>query len=182
MFNLRKDDTGIYKKFVDYLLSAVVGKHVCESCKHKALVSTYTTISDEAFALIVVENNWERWVDMHEQNNFKSSNIMPKFTNAGKTQYSSNGSSNQKYKGWSAAGLKQFNEIFLMVKQNRNMKHALKWEEAFKLKKEQDYVAERVNKKLKSSEQQDELQEIKICHELWDNVDSDTGKVTQKKW
>ena len=26
LFNLQKDDTGIYKKFVDYLLSAVVGK------------------------------------------------------------------------------------------------------------------------------------------------------------
>ena len=25
------------------------------------------------------------------------------------------------------------------------------------------------------------MHEIKICHELWDNVDSDTGKVTQNK-
>ena len=106
LFNLQKDETGIYEKFVDYLLSAVVGKRIYKSQKHKALLSTYTTVSDEAFALIVVENNWERWVDMHEHNNFKSSNIMPKFTNAGKTKYSSNGSSNHKYKEWSAAGLK----------------------------------------------------------------------------
>ena len=181
LFNLRKDETGIYEKFVDYLLSAVVGKQIYKSRKHKSLVSTYTSISDEAFALIVVENNWERWVDMHEQKNFKSSNVMPKFTNAGKTRYSGNGSSNQKFKGWSAAGLKRFNEIFLMVKQDRNMKHAVKWEESFKLKKEQEYVAERINKKRKSNEQQDDLHEIKICHELWDNVDSDTGKVTQNK-
>ena len=84
LFNLWKDDTGIYEKFVDFLLSAVIGKRVYKIWKYKALLSTYTTVSDEAFALIVVENNWERWVDMHEQNNFKSSNIMPKFTNAGK--------------------------------------------------------------------------------------------------
>ena len=168
------------KNFVNYLLSAVVGKCVYKSQKHKALVSTYTTISDEAFALIVVENNWERWMDMHEHNNYKSSNVMPKFTNAGKTRYSSNGSSNQKYKGWSAAGLKRFNEIFLMVKNDRNMEHALIWEESFKLKKEQEYVVERINKKRKSPVHREEAQKIKICHELWENGDSDIGKVAKK--
>ena len=49
-----------------------------------------------------------------------------------------------------------------MVKNNRKMKHALKWEELFKLKKKQEYVAKHINKRCKFSDNGEELQQIKF--------------------
>lgn len=136
IFKLRKDKQGHFANFVEYFLSAVIGKRDYNKVKHKSLLSSYATSSDESFALIVLENNMERWIDMHEGNNQKSSTVMPKYTNAGKTTYNENGSSNQHYKGWSAQGLTRYNKLFELVKKDRKKHYAVKWEENFRLKKE----------------------------------------------
>ena len=64
IYDLQKDETGTYGQFVDYLLSAVIGKRVFKVQKHKSLLSTYATVSDEAFALLILENNFDRWVEI----------------------------------------------------------------------------------------------------------------------
>ena len=56
-----------------------------------------------------------------------------------------------------------------MVKNDRKMKHALKWEKLFKFRNEQDYVAKHI-KKQKSSDNGKDLQEIKVGHELWETL------------
>ena len=54
-------------------------------------IADIVTLSDEAFVLLALENNWERWVDMNNKakNNYTSSkrgtagidsDVMPKYT------------------------------------------------------------------------------------------------------
>jgi hypothetical protein len=89
------------------------------------------TVSDEAFALLVVENNYERWIDMYVQNDLKPpipqtqssdrkkkvlSNVKPYFTTGGNVYEEPPPS---KTKGWSQQGIDRFNELFKLVKDNR---------------------------------------------------------------
>lgn len=70
VMKLQKDKSGNYACFVKFILSAVVGKRNFKLRKHKCLLSSYATISDEVYALLNLENNLERWMDMHEKQNF----------------------------------------------------------------------------------------------------------------
>lgn len=189
ILKLQKDNQGHYANFVEYFLSAVIGKQDYNKVKHKSLLSSYATSSDESFALIVLENNIERWIDMHEQNNQKSSTVMPKYTNAGKTKYHQNGSSNQRYKGWSAKGLKRYNKLFELVRNDRKKPYAVEWEESFRLRKEEQFVSENINKRKRLQSEDEDFKQIKTCHDLWDdnsvdstNSESKFSKGGESKW
>ena len=94
------------------------------------------TITDEAFVLLVLENNWERWIDINNQSNnhFQMSKrgrskpilstIMPKYTHlnvkeAGVRKDDSDEEDTAVWKGWNEAGIRRYNELCLIVKDNR---------------------------------------------------------------
>ena len=94
------------------------------------------TVSDEAFALLALENMWERWVDINNKmcNRFRQisrhdvtkptrSEIDPKYTSV----YISGVTENDK--GWTDAGIKRFNALFDQVEQDRkdNAKFDADW-------------------------------------------------------
>ena len=58
----------VYPIFFDRFLSSVVKKSVFE---HQVRVatndSTLCTVSDEAFALLLLENSWDRWLDIYRR-------------------------------------------------------------------------------------------------------------------
>ena len=86
-------------------------------------------IASEAFGLLVLENQWDRWVDVYEKSggrifirgNVKikevKSDVQPKYTRGGLK----NGSRREigTGKGWSAEGIVRFNQLLLMVHQDR---------------------------------------------------------------
>lgn len=91
------------------------------------------TSSDEAFVYLVLENTYDRWVDIlkhKEQGGGKDkslgterrwlSDVATKYTEGG-LKFSSNAVRNKRgqTKGWSDAGLKRYNRLFLAVKRDR---------------------------------------------------------------
>ena len=52
--------------FCDHFIRAVVGHRKFDQDKRNYLLSGFVTVSDEAYALLVCENNLEKWVEMYK--------------------------------------------------------------------------------------------------------------------
>ena len=63
-------------KFCDHFLRAVVG-HRRFDCDKKEILSNWITVSDEAFAMLVGENNIDRWIDMYRRDDKKNRMSFP---------------------------------------------------------------------------------------------------------
>ena len=97
---LRNDNDALYYDFIEYFLSAVVGKREYKMYRCDMLLSQFTTVSDEALAILIYENNRETWVDMMNNNIKKNSKISWKYTNGG--SFHGEIGSSQRYHGWSS--------------------------------------------------------------------------------
>ena len=75
-------------------------------------VSDLLTLSDEALALIVLENNYEEWIDIAKGIEIDKKNRKTKYTHGGQRN-------NGTKKGWSLEGRERFNTIFTNVKVER---------------------------------------------------------------
>ena len=82
---LRENDADNYEWFTSNFLPAVVGSRCWNAHYRKDTLSTFVSISDEAFALVCYENNYARWDDMFEKKNTKSSEIGVMWTNSGES-------------------------------------------------------------------------------------------------
>src|SRR5687768_6509232 len=103
----------IYFDFINHFVSAVVGKtkYINDSCTR--LLSKFATVSDEAFALLSLENNYDTWMEMGVTGDTKTSRVQCKYTNGGKSQGKI--APSQHNRGWSNEGLCRFDELFYMV-------------------------------------------------------------------
>ena len=163
--------------FIEYFVSAVVGKIKYKENRCEKMLSSYATTSDEALLILIYENNIETWKDMAMKDITKNSDVSRKYTNGG----SSKGeiASSRRYEGWSAAGYKRFNEIFDVVKQDRASQHAKAFEETFR---EYCFEGGMIGKKKKVAQPMYEA--IEVRHDLWseeanddiDNLDDNAGK------
>ena len=97
LLNMRKVSTGLYFKFIEYFIAPVVGKFFHKENRCERLISDYISVSDEAFAILIFENNYETWCDMVQRKDTKSSNVFCKYTNGGSSS-GKNGSS-RRYQG-----------------------------------------------------------------------------------
>ena len=130
ILKLRNDSTNLYYDFIEYFVSSVVGKNFYKFHKTDKLLSEYTTVSDEALAILIYENNIDTWKDMASKKITKNSSVGRKYTNGG----SSNGeiASSRRYQGWSSCRIKYFNELFDLVKLDHESPHAKQFELSFK--------------------------------------------------
>jgi len=101
-----------YAFFCYYFLSAVVGKTKWEKATQTgAPVSTDATTSDEAMALLLLENCWDYWEWMawgHKDDEGQGSERNP----APEVLYTSGcGKMARKMSGWSKRGIAHYNEI-----------------------------------------------------------------------
>ena len=157
---MRKDNAGLYFDFIEFFVSSVVGKIHYKYHKCDKLLSQFTSVSDEALAILIFENNINTWKDMADKNITKNSTVIRKYTNGGSSQ--GEVASSRKYQGWSSCGLKRFNELFDYVKADCASSHAKQFELSF-----QEFC---VNGGVsgKSKKLSKPLHEaIKIRHELW---------------
>ena len=99
---------------VDFIYGSLIGKRQWKRNKLITPVSKELTVSDEAFVLLVLENNWETL-----NNNDLAE---PKYTSKKKT-------SNKQNDGWSNDGILCYNALQEAIKQNRKMEFAFTVEE-----------------------------------------------------
>ena len=99
---------------VDFIYGSLIGKRQWKRNKLITPVSKELTVSDEAFVLLVLENNWETL-----NNNYLAE---PKYTSKKKT-------SNKQNDGWSNDGILCYNALQEAIKQNRKMEFAFTVEE-----------------------------------------------------
>jgi len=124
-----------YITFLRRFVKQVVGAHEWNSrlMDPKLDPDKLFTPSDEAFALLVLENNYIRWLDIFEQNNHKMplparqepdqqvkkkflSNVPPEFTSGGNKFHSP---PKNRTKGWSKDGIDRFNQHYQQVLRDR---------------------------------------------------------------
>jgi hypothetical protein len=130
-----EDKYPVYKDFVQFFVSGVVGIRLFDKQKCMARYSTYVTVSDEAFAVLTLENNSSRWASMAELDEWKDSHVSSKWTTSRekrKTQTEGHNNNSDKenenkadksearsYRGWSAQGIARYNQLFQEIKWQR---------------------------------------------------------------
>jgi hypothetical protein len=104
-----------YFFFCNTILECVAGKKAWKVQKKKRKISnSCVTVSDEAFALLLVINSWEKFEFMADnpQSEARSSNVPP-------TNYTEKKGRNKKMQGWSQKGIDKFNSLCEMVVKDR---------------------------------------------------------------
>ena len=144
--------------FFTLFVAPVVGKKWFENLCWCQKLSDFVTVSDEALALLIFENNYDRWIDMGKRNNWTSSIICPKYTTGGNAVQTPNStkfstavsrktkignptegtagsvlkeSTCAKHQGWSIEGIKRYNQYFDAVKAEQQSQLGCDFEEAF---------------------------------------------------
>ena len=157
----RHKDIPSYDDFFNLFVANVVGKKHFENVCWRKKLSNFVTVSDKAIALLVYENNYERWTDMGKKANYNFSTVQPKYTSGGnacqtpkagklsslskkgkkgvgKTQtdekacsYNKNDSTCARYQGWSMEGIRKYNFFFDAVKEECASCLGAEFEDAF---------------------------------------------------
>lgn len=95
-------------------------------------IADLVSITDEAFVLLVLENNWERWIDLNNQSNNNyiaakrgsekplASEVLPKYTYLQGSRPGKSKNDVPVWKGWKEEGIKRFNELCSLVKNDRD--------------------------------------------------------------
>jgi len=147
---LREDDQTM-EIFCNHFLACVVGKHDWKRQTKKELISQVATISDEAFALLVLENIWDEWKNMNVVEFFSRRKGMEKGTKRKKIgggRWTSDAKGCGKYCGWNVDGMKRFSELCQQVKLNRTSFH--NFDKNF-LKKQMEKQSETVQNEIANS-------------------------------
>ena len=117
------DDAAWIKSYfwaLTLFMPQIRGKRDWNSNYLSQTLSSFVTVSDEAFMLINLDNQWNRWYDMYCSRNTKTSPTPTLYTSMG---VSNNASTPRqlcnKFGGWNAAGMAQFNRYSILIKRMR---------------------------------------------------------------
>jgi hypothetical protein len=179
----------MYVDFVEYYVSAVIGLRHFEKQKCNKTYSSYVTISDEAFAILSIENNWDRWMAMAKAQAWKTSPVPTKWTvTRDKTSTPAKrgnailGQENQpqarRYRGWSAQGINRYNQLFDQIRTKREAPSFAHFEDKLLLHFQKQ--AESSSKKIKKQRREPPPLPMPK-HELWGQQDTIiTNSVTRE--
>ena len=132
-----RENKAVYSLFLSRFVQHTVGvtrfrEHI-ENAKLEILdeeeADRLCTVTDEAFTLVTIENNYNHWVDIVKRNNYSLpkpskknepkqfvSNERPRFTSGGNVYMNDEENENTlKKKGWTAEGIKKYNALFEKV-------------------------------------------------------------------
>ena len=102
--------------FADKVLPQVTGPRTWKNeTKATRMISEVCSISNEAFALLVLESNWDKWDNKAE---------VGQFTKVGGGQ--------KAFDGWTQEGLERYNELCYKVQHNRRGANAKRVESLFR--------------------------------------------------
>ena len=119
-----------YKLYCELCYPVIVGKQKWKMNHTQIGIKTLTTVADEAFVALVLENNVEEWIILAEGGNINSKRRKTLYTHGGTDAKGTR-------RGWSLEGLKRYNIIHKELKEVRNevnsdivdMQLKLKWKE-----------------------------------------------------
>ena len=123
--------------FFGEFLSCVVGKRQWTAHKQYQQISQATmtgssdklvTISDEAFALLIYENYFDKWTT---QANAQAAQSVQRERKVIRGKYTVQNSGTCKYGGWSHDGMKRFNYLYALVAEDRKSPQAPAMEKEF---------------------------------------------------
>jgi hypothetical protein len=155
-----------YGLFVTQFVRRVVGDAIWKKTASKKLISAFVTKSDEAFALLTIENQYERWSYMYENhdNADKERNAPPAlYTNSGKI--AGGRGTNRKHDGWSRDGLDRFNMLHELVTRDRARGSRVKFEEEIREEIKEEEMQRKIRRK---AEMEDPLNDVYIAHDFED--------------
>jgi hypothetical protein len=115
------DDRHLAKKdaycfFLDNILECVAGKKEWKKDKLSCKVSKAVTVSDEAFALLLLSNSWEvfeEYATNEKNNNFKRDI-------KAKAKYTSKRGGSRRFEGWTQEGIALYNKLSQRIVADRN--------------------------------------------------------------
>jgi hypothetical protein len=151
-----------YQWLCQFLIPCVVGTKIWNKKKNKNVLSIIATCSDEAFVLLTLENNYERW--MAEANWIVENDEIPeedrapkeypgsKYTNSGKSK--KNGRS-RRLQGWAREGYLRFNALHALVERDR--RHRAEFEHellAIRQKENANFNRDRIKETLTDAEEE----------------------------
>ncbi len=112
----KRENQDCFFLFCDNFLSRIVGISVWREGCQKKKDSEMATVSDEAFAYLLVENYWDYWSNLNLQD-YKSDVTYDKESNkkikrtATWDKYTKSAYGARRYGGWTTSGLLRFNEL-----------------------------------------------------------------------
>jgi hypothetical protein len=112
----RLNNNTTFTFIVEHLAGAIIGQRKWKTTRCYAPLTKHMSISDEAFMLLVLENQYELWMNSET-------------TKVGRGKYTENGP-NKKFCGWTNQGMRRFNELLDEVRTNRNKQYSKDVEEA----------------------------------------------------
>ena len=180
----------VYKDFCSFFVSGVVGIRHFDRNKCIQPLSKYVTPSDEAFAVLTLENNWSRWSSMATTDNWKDSDVPSEWTTsvdkrksrkeADDEDDSVNTESPQarRYRGWTTKGILRYNQLHAEIKVARELE-TFKDFETYCLEEFQA-EAEALGKNTHKRKKREPDMPLPIAtHDLWDDLvveeDQDAG-------
>ena len=111
----RSNNNTTFTFIVEHLAGAVIGQRKWKTTRCYAPLTKHMSISDEAFMLLVLENQYELWINSET-------------TKVGRGKYTENGP-NKKFCGWTNEGMRRFNKLLEEVRTNRNKLYSKEVEE-----------------------------------------------------
>ena len=120
----RTNKNKAYTFYCDYFLQCVVGRRRWKKGVSKDEVWKIATVTDEAFGMLLLENSWEKWVDMARRQS-GTSEVDSEYTNSGV------GKNSRKFQGWDDQGLTRFNELRNQVQAERMDQSLVEFDDGF---------------------------------------------------
>jgi hypothetical protein len=112
----RNNNNAPFTFIVEHLAGAVIGQRKWKTSRCYSPLSLSMSVSDEAFMLLVLENQYEMWIDAET-------------TRVGRGKYTEN-APNKKFCGWSNDGMRRFNQLLTQVRENRNKQYSKEVEDS----------------------------------------------------
>ena len=139
VLELREDTNGAFTWFLDKMLQNVARKRHWIKARAKGSVPHNVAVSDEAYALWILENNWSFWTNAYNSPNIKNyikeslknKTDSPECTRNEKKMTS-------KFCGVTDKGITRFNELHASVTNNRNRNEAHQFKLDYKTGKSQE--------------------------------------------
>ena len=110
---MRSNEKAFFQ-FCDHILPCVVGKKLWDKSMGVKHMSGIATTTDEAWALLVLENSWDVW-----KQQARSPNGKVELKERRSTKWTNTSSLASRSEGWGQKGMRRFNELVRKVKEDR---------------------------------------------------------------
>ena len=163
---LLRHQSSFYNTFFDVFVKRVVGVRKFERHATKHLLSEFVTVTDEAFALLVYENQEERWRIMAEENHKKLTKEA-KCTDGGGGKDLPMSGKTRRGRGWSSSGMARFNQLCNDIQRERTSDSARhKFEKSYKRLKKEELAKKKKKASRKKNFDDDEGRPAKVFNEM----------------